>query len=135
MQLIKYLRDGLIISTPTGSTAYSLSAGGPIIHNDVSSLIIVPVCPHSLSFRPIIVSPQMKIKFKVYVSNQSRNFGNVSRDGFFQFILKAGEEIEITQSQFDVLIINNQDIKQNQFDYVQKLRKTLKWNSQFKENI
>jgi NAD+ kinase len=60
------IKDGLIISTPTGSTAYSLSAGGPIVHNEVPCTIISPICPLSLSFRPIVITDNMKIRIKVF---------------------------------------------------------------------
>ena len=53
--------DGVIIATPTGSTAYNLSAGGSIVHTDVQAMLITPICPHSLSFRPIIVPDSSRI--------------------------------------------------------------------------
>lgn len=62
---IKKKIDGLIVSTPTGSTAYSLSVGGPIVHNEVPCIIISPICPLSLSFRPIVIPESMKIRIKV----------------------------------------------------------------------
>jgi NAD kinase len=57
----KAVGDGLILSTPTGSTAYGLAAGGPIIHNEVKSITLVPISPHSLSFRPIVFPSNVRI--------------------------------------------------------------------------
>lgn len=57
--------DGVLISTPTGSTAYALSAGGPILHNEVRTILIVPICPKSLSFRPICLPSYVNLKIKI----------------------------------------------------------------------
>ena len=59
--------DGILISTPTGSTAYSLSAGGPILQNGVNGMLIVPIAPNSLSFRPICVPSNCEIAIKVFI--------------------------------------------------------------------
>ena len=67
--LTKTAGDGLLISTPTGSTAYSLSAGGPILENGVNGILIVPISPNSLSFRPICLpsNSEIKVKVKIFV--------------------------------------------------------------------
>ena len=61
----RFFGDGIIIATPTGSTAYSLSAGGPIIHPSLSNMIITPICPHAPAMRPIVVSADKKIEIRI----------------------------------------------------------------------
>lgn len=63
--LTECVADGLIVSTPTGSTAYSLSAGGPIVHPSVQSMVLTPICPRSLSFRTVLLPPSSNIELKV----------------------------------------------------------------------
>ena len=75
----KFQGDGIIISTPTGSTAYNLSAGGPIVSNEVNCIIITPICPFSLSFRPICMSPCSQLK--IIISSDARGIGKISADG------------------------------------------------------
>jgi hypothetical protein len=65
-QLTTFQSDGLIISTPTGSTAYSLSCGGPIVHPSVSSLLLTPICPRSLSFRSVVLPGSSRITLQVH---------------------------------------------------------------------
>ncbi|EAR94622.2 inorganic polyphosphate/ATP-NAD kinase (macronuclear) [Tetrahymena thermophila SB210] len=125
--------DGLIINTPTGSTAYSLSAGGPIIYNDVKCMSVVPICPLSLSFRPLLLHPSQNLKVKVHP--ESRNEAKVVGDGQFTIQLLKNEEIVITSSNFDVLLINDQKNELNLQQYIVKLKKMLRWSSKFKPNF
>lgn len=89
----KFIADGIIISTPTGSTAYSLSAGGPILSPDLDVLLITPICPHTLHNRPIVVSNKKKIKIKIIEEN-----ADIFADGELVGNLKSGGEIEIVKS-------------------------------------
>lgn len=96
-EIMKLRGDGIIISTPTGSTAHSLSAGGPIIQPDLDSILIVPVCPYSISIRPLVLSPEEKIKII--------QEGKVISDGQREFELKIGDEIYIRKSKIKANIV------------------------------
>ncbi len=105
-----YRADGAVFSTPTGSTAYSLSAGGPIIEPDMNCIEMTLICPHSLFARPMIFSPDRKITF---VNNSERNPQMyVSVDGGEPVQLSCGSELRITSSEHKIKII---DIKANTF--------------------
>ena len=98
------LGDGLIISTPTGSTAYNLSAGGPIISADLSAIVITPLCPHTLSFRPIVISAESPIQVQL----QKLNKGTVVRlDGQVSTRLTTEDVISIEKDKGAFLLISN----------------------------
>ena len=113
-----YWSDGLIISTPTGSTGYSLSCGGPILTPDTNNLIITPISPHNLGLRSIIISDSSKIKLQI--ENQKFNF-LVSMDSR-SYTYKGEQTFEIERSKFDVNLIHP-----NNFDFFETLRKKLNW--------
>jgi NAD+ kinase len=100
--LNSYFADGLIVSTPTGSTAYSLSCGGPIMMPDSDNFIITPIAPHNLNVRPIVISNNKTISFKV--SGRSESF-NVSLDSRSQ-TLKNQSELVIKKAHFKFHMIN-----------------------------
>lgn len=100
-----YRADGVIVATPTGSTAYSLAAGGPIIHPDMSSMILSPICPFSLSNRPIVMPSSDRIKIKVEREQRAQVILTV--DGQIAFPLEAGDVIRITQFEKKVNIIRS----------------------------
>jgi NAD+ kinase len=96
--------DGLIISTPTGSTAYNLSAGGPILSPKIEAVVITPICPHSLSFRPIVINADSKIEvFGVKVNNGT----NISIDGQVSLNLSINDVVRVEKADSDFLIVNN----------------------------
>ena len=97
----RYLADGLIISTPTGSTAYTLSAGGPVISPDLASIAIVPICPHTLNARPIVVGANEKIRIKCADCNTAEY--KLTADGQEEVI--ANSEIEIARSKTNAKIL------------------------------
>ena len=89
-----YRADGLILSTPIGSTAYSLSAGGPIISHDVDSILLTPICPHSFFNRSIVFSPKEILK----ITNKGADKLNISVDGRLVSDLKPGEFCQVSVS-------------------------------------
>ena len=113
-----YWSDGLIISTPTGSTGYSLSCGGPILAPDTKNLIITPISPHNLSLRSIIIADDSKIKLKI--ENQGYNF-LVSMDSR-SYTFKGEQELIIKRAPFKANLIHP-----NNFDFFATLRKKLNW--------
>ena len=113
-----YWSDGLIISTPTGSTAYSLSCGGPILTPNNKNLLITPISPHNLGLRSLIISDESKIKLKI--ENQKYNF-LVSMDSR-SYTFKGEQEFVVEKSKFYVNLIHP-----NNFDFFETLRKKLNW--------
>ena len=100
--LNSYFADGLIVATPTGSTAYSLSCGGPIMMPDSDNFIITPIAPHNLTVRPIVVSNNKKISFKVSGRSDSFNIALDSRSAQIQ----SNSEIIIKKADFRINLIN-----------------------------
>jgi NAD+ kinase len=96
--------DGLIISTPTGSTAYNLSAGGPILSPKIEAVVITPICPHSLSFRPIVINADSTIEvFGVKVNEGT----TISIDGQVSQNLSINDIVRVEKAESDFLIVNN----------------------------
>ncbi|GJD06670.1 Probable NAD kinase 2, chloroplastic [Galdieria sulphuraria] len=99
--------DGIIMSTPTGSTAYSMSAGGSMVHPSVPAILFTPICPHSLSFRPIIFPDSVQLR--VDISENARSHSWASFDGKFRQQLKRGEGLLIRMSPYPFPTINKTD--------------------------
>ncbi|KAG5678301.1 hypothetical protein PVAND_007988 [Polypedilum vanderplanki] len=115
--------DGLIISSPSGSTAYALAAGASMIHPSVPAIMVTPICPHSLSFRPIVVPAGVELK--ISVSPDSRNTSWVSFDGRNRQELLHGDSLRVTTSIYPVPSICSQDQISDWFD---SLAECLHWN-------
>ncbi|KAK3104652.1 hypothetical protein FSP39_007137 [Pinctada imbricata] len=115
--------DGLIISTATGSTAYAVSAGASMVHPNVPAIVITPICPHSLSFRPIVVPAGAEIK--VVVPPEARNSCWVSFDGRNKQELLHGECVKITTAQYPVPSVCAKDPME---DWFNSLAECLHWN-------
>ncbi len=118
--LATYWADGLIIATPTGSTAYSLSAGGPIVTPGSDALLITPICPHNLTFRPVMVPFDNKIKLKV--EGRSSNF-LVSLDSRAE-MFSSSDEFTVTKADFSISVL-----KLKGHDYYTTLRNKMMWGA------
>ena len=94
--LYEYSADGVIVSTPTGSTAYNLSAGGPIAQPDGELLILTPVCPHTLTSRTIVLGPESRIRIEI--SEKNEGCQAAAFDGGTKVALTRGDYIEIERS-------------------------------------
>lgn len=121
--LCTYWADGLIIATPTGSTGYSLSCGGPILTPDTNNLIITPISPHNLGLRSLVVSDKSIIK--LIVESQGIDF-LVSMDSR-SFTFRDEQELIITKSNFTINLI-----QPNNFDFFDTLRNKLNWGYDFR---
>ena len=113
--------DGMVVATPTGSTAYALSSGGPIIHPSLDALVLVPISPHTLSNRPIVVSNKSCITITM---GESRDVGaRVSFDGQANIRLKSGDRLVIRQQEHTLQLLHPMD-----YDYFRILRNKLGWS-------
>lgn len=92
----RYIADGLIISTPTGSTGYSLSAGGPIVHPAVECILLTPICAHSLQHRPVIAAPQHRIELSL--DDTHAQSVQCAIDGQGCFVLTADKKLVVTRA-------------------------------------
>ena len=117
--LITYKADGLIVATPTGSTAYSLSAGGPIVFPHQNVIILNPICPHTLTNRPIILPADVCIQVIMRTKEQG---AMLTMDGQVSFALKSGEILKIKKSQHITTLISSPHR-----DYLEILRNKLGW--------
>jgi len=119
--------DGLIVSTPTGSTAYAVAAGASMMHPSVPAIMVTPICPHSLSFRPIVVPAGVELK--IAVSQDSRNTAWVSFDGRNRQELRHGDSLRVTTSIYPVPSICASD---QIADWFESLDECLRWNDRKK---
>lgn len=115
--------DGLIVSTPTGSTAYAAAAGASMIHPNVPAIMVTPICPHSLSFRPIVVPAGVELM--ITLSPDARNTAWVSFDGRKRQEIQHGDCIKITTSCYPVPSICCHDLV---YDWFESLAQCLHWN-------
>lgn len=112
--------DGLIIATPTGSTAYALSAGGPILHPNLNAIVLVPMFPHTLSNRPIVIDGDAKIELVIHAHNTTSPF--ISCDGQHRISVEPGSKITISKHAKNLTLIHPEN-----YDYFTTLRDKLGW--------
>jgi NAD+ kinase len=111
--------DGVIVASPTGSTAYSLSAGGPIVHPAMDCIILTPICPHSLNQRPIVVPGSQVVS--VVLRGEAEDF-YLTLDGQAGVSLQTGDRLEVRRSPNRVILVRN-----TRLDYFGMLRQKLRW--------
>ena len=97
-----YRADGLIISTPTGSTAYSLSAGGPVIQPDMEAIVIAPICPHTLTMRPLVVPPGTRVEIAL---REGGSEVYLTLDGQVGYPLRPFDRVRVKRSRHPVLMV------------------------------
>lgn len=114
----KQRADGLIVSTPTGTTAYSLSAGGPILHPGLEAIALVPICPHTLSNRPLAVNSNAKIEMTVMQVDRAQ----ISFDGQSQLDLALGDCVKVERASENVTLLHP-----SEYCYYDMLRNKLHW--------
>jgi NAD+ kinase len=115
----RYRADGLIVATPTGSTAYSMSAGGPIVHPAVESIVITPICPHTLSDRPVVVRDTSRIEVRIAPISDSVF---LTLDGQTGVPMQASDQVHITRANERLKLIQPPNKT-----YFEILRNKLKW--------
>ncbi|MDZ7787955.1 MAG: NAD(+) kinase [Halofilum sp. (in: g-proteobacteria)] len=112
--------DGMVVSTPTGSTAYALSGGGPILHPSLEAMLVLPICPHTLSSRPIVVDSGSDIEIRIR-ENISET-GQVVSDGQNNIDVAAGDRVRVRRKDRKIRLLHPAD-----YDYFSILREKLHW--------
>lgn len=113
--------DGMVVATPTGSTAYALSSGGPILHPSLNALVLVAISPHTLSNRPIVINNRSRVTITMGESRDVR--ARVSFDGQANIRLESGDKVVIRQQEHTLQLLHPKD-----YDYFRILRNKLGWS-------
>ena len=117
--------DGCIISTPTGSTAYSLSAGGPLTHPSIPGILLTPICPHTLSFRPMVLSDTLCLR--ICVPKHSRSTAYASFDGKGRIELRRGDEVRVEAGRYPFPTVVGEGGTGG--EWFESVRRALRWNT------
>jgi len=118
-EVIRFRADGLIVATPTGSTAYNLAANGPILMPAMEGLVISPICPHTLSQRPLVVSDRSRIAIEVL---EAQGELMLSLDGQTSSPLQTGDRVEVERGKTRTWLVRNPEV-----DFFGILREKLRW--------
>lgn len=113
--------DGLIVCTPTGSTAYAVSSGGPILHANLDAIALVPICPHTLSSRPLVVNADSKVE--VLICHTKQAIAQVTCDGQTSFDMNEGDVLHIRKKAHTATLLHP-----NNHSYYEILRAKLRWS-------
>lgn len=113
--------DGLIVASPTGSTAYNLAAGGPIVHPAMDAIVLTPIAPHTLTNRPIVIPAEREIRVRAGVANAGAEI-YATFDGQHGFALAEGDEVSITRAAKPIRLVRSANR-----NYFEVLREKLKW--------
>lgn len=113
--------DGLIVASPTGSTAYNLAAGGPIVHPAMDAIVLTPIAPHTLTNRPIVIPAEREIRVRAGVANAGAEI-YATFDGQHGFALAEGDEVSITRAPKPIRLVRSANR-----NYFEVLRQKLKW--------
>ncbi len=119
--------DGLIVATPTGSTAYALSGGGPILHPGLHAMVLVPMFPHTLSNRPLVIGADNELIIQITLNNEATPF--VSGDGQKRIPIALGDTLHIRKATQELRLIHPRN-----YQYFQTLRMKLGWQSKNSNN-
>lgn len=107
--------DGVIVSTPTGSTAYNLAAGGPIIHPQAAAVVLTPICPHTLTFRPMVIPAASKVGVKLLTDGEEVH---LTLDGQRGGVMQPGDEAEAARAAVELQLVTSP--KRNYYDLVKE---------------
>jgi NAD+ kinase len=113
--------DGLIVASPTGSTAYNLSAGGPVVHPAIDAIVLTPIAPHTLTHRPIVIPASREVRIRASSGNAGAEI-YVTFDGQHGFPVQEGDEVSVTRAPKPIRLIRAANR-----NYFEVLRKKLKW--------
>jgi NAD+ kinase len=126
--LTRVQADGVMLATPTGSTAYSVAAGGSMVHPTVPAILFTPICPHSLSFRPVILPDYAQLVLKI--AGDARSSAVATFDGKFITEMMPGDSIHVKMSPHPVPTINYED---QTTDWFNSIERCFKWNDRLEQ--
>jgi NAD+ kinase len=118
----EFRADGVIVSTPTGSTAYNLSAGGPILHPALPAIVVTPICPHTLAQRPLVVPASTAIRLRVLGPERRDGSVYLTLDGQEGYPMRAGIPVDVRSSASSVTLL-----RPPESDHFDQLAGKLSW--------